>query len=36
VAVLDDALQSYIGPAGLFDDVTIVAIRRLAVKEMAL
>jgi phosphoserine phosphatase RsbU/P len=29
VAALDRALQQYIGPAGPFDDVTIVAIRRL-------
>ena len=29
VAALDQALQAYIGPGGPFDDVTVVAIRRL-------
>ena len=29
VAALDQALQDYISPAGPFDDVTVVAIRRL-------
>jgi phosphoserine phosphatase RsbU/P len=29
VAALDQALQQYIGPAGPFDDVTVMAIRRL-------
>ena len=29
VAALDQALQRYIGPAGPFDDVTVVAIRRV-------
>jgi serine phosphatase RsbU (regulator of sigma subunit) len=29
VSELDRALQRYIGPAGPFDDVTVVAIRRL-------
>jgi phosphoserine phosphatase RsbU/P len=34
VAALDQALRRYIGPAGPFDDVTVVAVKRL--REMAL